>query len=187
MPACRPLARRSGSRPASGQATASARSTIRCSPRSSSGDRIAPRRCGACARRCSATEVVGLSTNLEFLARVVDHDAFASGAVATAFVADHAAELLAPAPPPDDEALAIAALWLLCRRRREADGGGSRRRRSTLALASGRRLAAQRRRAPDAAPARRRRGGRDRRTGRECGLATADQRARADRRGGAGR
>ena len=66
------------------------------------------------------TEVVGLSTNLEFLARVVDHDAFASGAVATAFVADHAAELLAPAPPPDDEALAIAALWLLCRQRREA-------------------------------------------------------------------
>jgi 3-methylcrotonyl-CoA carboxylase alpha subunit len=66
------------------------------------------------------TEVVGLSTNLEFLARVVDHDVFASGAVATAFVADHAAELLVPAPPPDDEAVAIAALWLLCRQRREA-------------------------------------------------------------------
>ena len=65
------------------------------------------------------TEVVGPATNLEFLARVVDHDAFAAGAVATAFVADHAAEL-APAPPPDDEALAIAALWLLCRQRREA-------------------------------------------------------------------
>jgi 3-methylcrotonyl-CoA carboxylase alpha subunit len=66
------------------------------------------------------TEVVGLSTNLEFLTRVVDHDAFASGAVVTAFVDDHAAELLAPAPPPDDEAFALAALWLLCRQRREA-------------------------------------------------------------------
>ena len=66
------------------------------------------------------TEVVGLSTNLEFLARVVDHDAFASGAVATAFVDDHAAELLAPAPPPDERAFAIASLWLLCRQRREA-------------------------------------------------------------------
>jgi 3-methylcrotonyl-CoA carboxylase alpha subunit len=71
------------------------------------------------------TEVVGLSTNLEFLMRVVDHDAFAAGAVATAFVDDHAAELLAPAPPSDNEALAIAALWLLCRQRREATAGAA--------------------------------------------------------------
>ena len=66
------------------------------------------------------TEVVGLSTNREFLVRVLDHPAFAAGPVATTFVEDHAADLLAPAPPADDQVLALACLWLLCCRRREA-------------------------------------------------------------------
>ena len=67
-----------------------------------------------------ATEIVGPASNLEFLARVVSHQAFAAGPVATAFVEENAADLLAPAPPADDRVLATACLWLLCRRRQEA-------------------------------------------------------------------
>ncbi len=66
-----------------------------------------------------ATEVVGPATNLEFLARVLRHDAFQDGAVTTGFIQANADALLAPAPPPDDRALAIACLWLLCRQRRQ--------------------------------------------------------------------
>jgi 3-methylcrotonyl-CoA carboxylase alpha subunit len=66
------------------------------------------------------SEVVGPATNLDFLTRVVRHEAFAAGGVATAFVGGHAADLLAAAPPPDDEILAVAALWLLCRQRQHA-------------------------------------------------------------------
>jgi 3-methylcrotonyl-CoA carboxylase alpha subunit len=68
----------------------------------------------------AATEVVGPATNLQFLTRVLHHDSFQGGGVATAFVEDHAADLLAPAPPPDDWALAIASLWLLCRQRQDS-------------------------------------------------------------------
>jgi 3-methylcrotonyl-CoA carboxylase alpha subunit len=66
------------------------------------------------------TEIVGPATNLEFLARVLRNDSFRGGAVATTFVDDNAAQLLAPAPPTDARALAIASLWLLCRQRRDA-------------------------------------------------------------------
>jgi 3-methylcrotonyl-CoA carboxylase alpha subunit len=65
------------------------------------------------------TEVVGPASNLDFLTRVINHDAFAAGAVATTFVDDHAAELVAE-DLPDDDTLALAALWLLCRQRRDA-------------------------------------------------------------------
>jgi 3-methylcrotonyl-CoA carboxylase alpha subunit len=63
------------------------------------------------------TEIVGPATNLEFLARVLRHDAFQAGAVATAFVEEHAAALLSPAPLPDERAFAVASLWLLYRQR----------------------------------------------------------------------
>ena len=66
-------------------------------------------------------EVVGPATNLDLLARVIGHPDFAAGAVATGFIEDHAAELLAPACPPDAWALAIACLWLLARRREQAE------------------------------------------------------------------
>jgi 3-methylcrotonyl-CoA carboxylase alpha subunit len=65
-------------------------------------------------------EIVGPATNLDFLARVLDHQAFAAGPVATTFVEENAADLLAPATPADDRALALACLWLLCRRRQGA-------------------------------------------------------------------
>ena len=65
------------------------------------------------------TEVVGPATNLEFLSRVLHHGAFQGGAVATTFLEDNAADLLALAPP-DDRALAIASLWLLRRQRQES-------------------------------------------------------------------
>ena len=54
----------------------------------------ARRRLGAA---LAETEVVGPATNLDFLTRVTNHDAFAAGAVATTFVEDHAAELVARA------------------------------------------------------------------------------------------
>ena len=123
------------------------------------------------------TEIVGPATNLEFLVRAADHDAFRVGAVATAFVEDNAGELLTPPAPPDDRALAIACLWLLCRQRRTISRCGRVQRRSALALASGRRLAAERCRPSDLAFARRRRAGRDRRSGRWRGLAPACRRA----------
>jgi 3-methylcrotonyl-CoA carboxylase alpha subunit len=65
------------------------------------------------------TEIVGPASNLEFLTRVLRHEGFQAGAVATAFVEDHAAELLAPAPPADARAFALASLWLLCRQRQQ--------------------------------------------------------------------
>jgi 3-methylcrotonyl-CoA carboxylase alpha subunit len=68
------------------------------------------------------TEIVGPATNLEFLMRIADHGAFQGGGVATAFVEEHAAELLAPGPPPDEQALAIASLWLLCRQCQSSAG-----------------------------------------------------------------
>jgi len=71
------------------------------------------------------TEVVGLSTNRDFLVRVVDHQAFATGPVATTFIEDNAADLLAPAPPADDRVLALACLWLLCCRRQQAAGAAA--------------------------------------------------------------
>jgi 3-methylcrotonyl-CoA carboxylase alpha subunit len=67
-----------------------------------------------------ATEIVGPASNLEFLARVASHEAFAAGAVATAFVDENATDLLAPAPLADDRIVATACLWLLCRWRQEA-------------------------------------------------------------------
>ena len=63
------------------------------------------------------TEVVGPATNLEFLARVLRHDAFRPAPWRRRSSRTNAAELLAPAPPPDARALAIACLWLLCRQR----------------------------------------------------------------------
>ena len=61
-------------------------------------------------------QVVGVATNLPFLAAVAAHRAFAAGGVDTRFVERHRADLLASPAPATDEVLALAALELLLRR-----------------------------------------------------------------------
>jgi len=51
--------------------------------------------------------VVGLPTNLDFLARIVEHEVFASGRLTTRFLEEHAAELAVP-PAPHEGALVAA-------------------------------------------------------------------------------
>ncbi|MGH7096976.1 MAG: acetyl/propionyl/methylcrotonyl-CoA carboxylase subunit alpha [Stellaceae bacterium] len=71
-------------------------------------------------RALAETAVLGLSTNLAFLARVAAHPAFAAGAIDTGFIERHRAALLpAPCPAPA-AALAAAALVRLAARAEEA-------------------------------------------------------------------
>src|SRR5215204_3100414 len=62
-------------------------------------------------RALADTAVLGLATNLGFLARVVADPDFAAGAVDTGFIERRGDSLLAPAGPPPDAALAAAALY----------------------------------------------------------------------------
>jgi len=55
--------------------------------------------------------VLGVTTNTAFLARVVDHPAFRSGALSTDFVAEHLAGAVAASAALPHEALLLAALW----------------------------------------------------------------------------
>jgi len=56
------------------------------------------------------TELVGVRTNLDFLAALVAHPSFAAGAVDTGFIGRHQADLAAPAAAVDDAA-ELAALF----------------------------------------------------------------------------
>ncbi|MDJ0950812.1 MAG: acetyl/propionyl/methylcrotonyl-CoA carboxylase subunit alpha [Alphaproteobacteria bacterium] len=67
----------------------------------------------------AATEVVGLSSNVDFLSAVVAHPAFADGALDTGFIDRHRADLLPEAGSASDQALALAALYLLLARAAE--------------------------------------------------------------------
>ena len=75
------------------------------------GDREAAR--ARLARALADTAVVGLATNLGFLARVADDPEFAAGAVDTGFIERRRASLLAAPGPVPDLALAAAALHRL--------------------------------------------------------------------------
>ena len=57
------------------------------------------------------TVLFGVPTNRAFLARVVEHPAFAQGSVSTEFIAEHFPTASARSPGPDDAAWALAA-WL---------------------------------------------------------------------------
>jgi 3-methylcrotonyl-CoA carboxylase alpha subunit len=84
---------------------------------------------GALARLASALEgsaVVGCTTNLEFLARLLRHPDFVAGAVDTGFIARHRAALVPPAAPADDTTLALAALAVLADRAAEARAAAAR-------------------------------------------------------------
>jgi 3-methylcrotonyl-CoA carboxylase alpha subunit len=62
------------------------------------------------AEALSEYEIVGVATNVEFLQRVVAHQAFASGHVDTGLIARHHDALFPPSAPASDEALLAAAL-----------------------------------------------------------------------------
>jgi 3-methylcrotonyl-CoA carboxylase alpha subunit len=61
-------------------------------------------------------EVVGLTTNISFLAAIAGHAAFARAEIDTGFIERHRSELITPPQPVPDEALALAALAVLLRR-----------------------------------------------------------------------
>ncbi len=67
-----------------------------------------------------ATQVVGVTTNLDFLATVAAHPRYVAGDVDTGFIDRHREELVAPGAPVTDAVLALASLDVLLRRRAEA-------------------------------------------------------------------
>ncbi|MGF1607919.1 MAG: acetyl/propionyl/methylcrotonyl-CoA carboxylase subunit alpha [Kiloniellales bacterium] len=69
----------------------------------------------------AATQVVGVTTNLEFLAALAGHPEFAAGAVDTGFIVRHREDLLPEAAPASDEVLALAALAEILHRKAEAE------------------------------------------------------------------
>jgi 3-methylcrotonyl-CoA carboxylase alpha subunit len=69
----------------------------------------------------AGTQVLGVTTNIAFLAAVAAHPAYASGDVDTGFIARHGAELLPTEQPASDEVLALASLAVLQQRRAEAE------------------------------------------------------------------
>jgi 3-methylcrotonyl-CoA carboxylase alpha subunit len=78
-------------------------------------------------RALAESEIAGVASNLDLLARIAAHPAFAAGGIDTGFIAREAASLLAPQRPPPPEALAVAALGVLAT---EADAAQARARAS---------------------------------------------------------
>jgi len=66
------------------------------------------------------TDVVGVATNLDLLARLADDPEFSVGAIDTGYISRHAERLLAPRYAPDSTVLALAALGVLAREREVA-------------------------------------------------------------------
>jgi 3-methylcrotonyl-CoA carboxylase alpha subunit len=81
---------------------------------------------GRLRRALADTAVLGVRTNLEFLARVAEHPEFASGAVDTGFIERHRASLMPPRRPAPDTVLAAAALFRLLAREDAARAAASR-------------------------------------------------------------
>ena len=65
------------------------------------------------------TQVVGLNTNLEFLAAVAAHPAFIDASLETSFIETHLSTLVLDAPPVSNDILALAVLAALRRDARE--------------------------------------------------------------------
>ncbi|HEY8622364.1 MAG TPA: biotin/lipoyl-containing protein, partial [Casimicrobiaceae bacterium] len=61
-------------------------------------------------RSLASYQVVGVTTNISFLQRVVAHPAFATARFDTGLIARHQAELLAPPAAPSPQVLAVAAI-----------------------------------------------------------------------------
>ena len=78
-------------------------------------DRDRPRALSRLKSALAAYEVVGVTTNLELLAAIAAHPAFAAAELDTGFVERHRAELLPPTRPVPERVLAIGALSELLR------------------------------------------------------------------------
>ena len=88
-------------------------------------------------RALADTAVLGVATNLGFLARIVADADFAAGAVDTGFIERRRETLLAPADPPPALALAAAALDRLLSREAAARAAAFRQTRGRGATAGG--------------------------------------------------
>jgi len=66
------------------------------------------------------TDVVGVATNLDLLARLADDTEFSVGAIDTGYITRHAERLLVPRSSPDATVLALAALGVLAQERAAA-------------------------------------------------------------------
>ncbi len=76
-------------------------------------------------RALAQSEVTGVASNLDLLARIAAHPAFAGGGIDTGFIAREAASLLAPQHAPPAEALAVAALGVLATEAAASAAGGA--------------------------------------------------------------
>ncbi len=68
----------------------------------------------------SATEIVGVTTNLPFLAAIAAHSAYGAAEIDTGFIARHRDDLVLESMPVGDEVLAVACLAELLHRRTES-------------------------------------------------------------------
>ena len=64
-------------------------------------------------RALAESEIAGVASNLDLLARIAAHPAFVAGGIDTGFIAREAATLLAPQAAPPADVLAVAALGVL--------------------------------------------------------------------------
>ncbi|MBE0575591.1 MAG: acetyl/propionyl/methylcrotonyl-CoA carboxylase subunit alpha [Desulfuromonadales bacterium] len=68
----------------------------------------------------SEFQIVGVTTNIEFLSAIAAHSAFAGAELHTGFIANHSDELFPDTAPASDRVLALAALDILLQRGEEA-------------------------------------------------------------------
>ena len=95
--------------PAWSRAARSRCTTIRCWPSWSSGATRGPKPSPAPSEALTRFEILGLTTNLPFLAALVADDAFVAGRLDTSFIERELARLTAPQPVPS--AVLAAAAW----------------------------------------------------------------------------
>ena len=71
----------------------------------------------SCLRRLekalNETEIVGLTTNIEFLSTLISHPSFQAAELDTGFIERHHDDLFPASPEPDENILVMAALYLL--------------------------------------------------------------------------
>jgi len=66
------------------------------------------------------TQVIGVSTNLNLLSKIVGHREFAEGGYDTGFIERHQSELISGPEPASDLVIGLAILYLLLRREKQA-------------------------------------------------------------------
>jgi 3-methylcrotonyl-CoA carboxylase alpha subunit len=81
---------------------------------------------GRLRRALAETALLGVVTNLGFLARIASHPQFAAGEIDTGFIERHWPELIPPRAPAPEAALAAAALARLVARDAEASAAAAR-------------------------------------------------------------